>query len=201
MMFSNNLFKKIPLNESLKFKSNLYQMKKHKSPLETVLLTLIPFTEEYWLFARNPGKYFYLLEKRASISRNSAKQIIKQARKTGYLQEVEKEGQKFLSLTSCGQMKVIKYLAESKVKEWDGKWRILFFDIPEKNRMKREVLRKKLKELGFQRYQLSAWISPYDFTDEIQLLINHLDIAPYVHYLISVAISGEDQLKEMFDLE
>jgi len=45
-------------------------------------------------------------------------------------------------------------------KPWDKKWRLVVFDIPEKNRLARDALRKKLKELGFAPLQRSTWISP-----------------------------------------
>jgi len=45
-------------------------------------------------------------------------------------------------------------------KPWDRRWRLVAFDIREKNRHFRDKLRGKLKELGFQKLQRSAWISP-----------------------------------------
>ncbi len=44
--------------------------------------------------------------------------------------------------------------------KWDKKWRLVLFDIPEKNRLTRDKLRKSLKRFGFKNLQRSAWISP-----------------------------------------
>jgi len=43
---------------------------------------------------------------------------------------------------------------------WDGKWRVVLFDLPEKERETRRKLRKKLLASGFGCMQRSAWISP-----------------------------------------
>jgi len=56
-------------------------------------------------------------------------------------------------------------------KDWDGKWRLVIFDIPESARRAREQIRRLLKELGFQQLQLSVWIHPLpclDYFKDIQ---------------------------------
>jgi len=45
-------------------------------------------------------------------------------------------------------------------REWDGKWRMVLFDIPESKNTLRQKLRKILKENQFGRLQQSVWISP-----------------------------------------
>lgn len=66
---------------------------------------------------------------------------------------------------------------------WDGKWRLVFFDIPEVSRSARDQVRRLLKELGFQRLQLSVWVHPLpclDFFQKIQEaygIENHLFMA------------------------
>jgi DNA-binding transcriptional regulator PaaX len=45
-------------------------------------------------------------------------------------------------------------------KPWDGKWRLVIFDIPEKERRIRSLIRSKLRELGLAPIQRSVWISP-----------------------------------------
>jgi phenylacetic acid degradation operon negative regulatory protein len=57
-----------------------------------------------------------------------------------------------------------------KPKKWDGKWRILIFDISEPHKIKREALRGKLKEWKLYQLQKSVWISPYDLQKEISIL-------------------------------
>jgi DNA-binding transcriptional regulator PaaX len=46
---------------------------------------------------------------------------------------------------------------------WDGFWRIILLDLPEKRKNERESLRYLLKKAGFVCLKNSAWISPYPF--------------------------------------
>ena len=54
--------------------------------------------------------------------------------------------------------------------QWDGKWRLVIFDVPEKDKKAREALRYKLKDLNFVRLQDSIWVTPYPCEDEIRFL-------------------------------
>src|SRR5689334_2663216 len=45
--------------------------------------------------------------------------------------------------------------------EKDGVWKLVIFDIPEKQMYVRTVLRAKLKSLHFKKWQNSIWVSPF----------------------------------------
>jgi len=47
------------------------------------------------------------------------------------------------------------------VKSWDGSWRIVIYDVPEKNRILRNKLHRVLNELGFKNLQRSVLLSPF----------------------------------------
>jgi len=53
---------------------------------------------------------------------------------------------------------------------WDKKWRLVIFDVPEKDKKAREALRRKLKDLNFVRLQDSVWVTPHPCEDEIRFL-------------------------------
>lgn len=48
---------------------------------------------------------------------------------------------------------------------WDGRWRLVLFDLPETHRKARLSLRRALKDNGFGWLQNSAWISPHPATE------------------------------------
>ena len=58
---------------------------------------------------------------------------------------------------------------------WDGKWRILIFDVPEKIRGKRDFLRKELRNFGFYLLQKSVWAYPYNLPQDFFDLWKDLD--------------------------
>ncbi|MCX6763129.1 MAG: hypothetical protein NTZ97_00115 [Candidatus Moranbacteria bacterium] len=83
-------------------------------------------------------------------------------------------GQIYISLTKEGKKRAGKYqiddLEIKKPDKWDGYWRILIFDIKDKEKLKREALRGKIKELGLFQLQKSVWVYPYEFQKEVKLL-------------------------------
>lgn len=86
----------------------------------------------------------------------------------------DRGGQIHISLTEEGKKKAGKYqiddLRIKKAKKWDGKWRVLIFDIKEQHKIKREALRGKIKELGLYQLQESVWVCPYEFQKEMDVL-------------------------------
>ena len=88
-----------------------------------------------------------------------------------------------------------------KKQVWDNKWRLVFFDIPEKYRWGRDSLRKKLKELGFFELQKSVFIFPYECKDEVDFIIEYYGIRKHVRYGVFDFIDNESHLKDYFKLK
>lgn len=65
----------------------------------------------------------------------------------------------------------------------DGYWRVVMFDIPKKYNWARDAFRRKLRDIGFQQFQESVFITPYPCEKEIDFIASVLDIKPFV-YLI-----------------
>jgi len=59
---------------------------------------------------------------------------------------------------------------------WDGRWRILVYSIPEKQRNLRTRLRQRLVWMGFGLLNQATWISPRDMRQEVEEVINRLGI-------------------------
>ena len=88
-----------------------------------------------------------------------------------------------------------------KNKRWDGRWRIIIFDIPEKRRVARDNLRMVLKNLGFIKLQNSVWISPDNYFNLLQETVREYKIAPYVILIEARRVSNDLLLKRKFELE
>ena len=78
---------------------------------------------------------------------------------------IDEDGKRFLRITEKGkreftfeQAKVA--LLVRKKKRWDGRWRMVVFDVPERRRFVRFRLRSVMREIGFVRLQNSAWVYP-----------------------------------------
>ena len=106
-----------------------------------------------------------------------------------------------VSLTKKGAQEYLKYKIEKKKKKkWDGKWRIVIFDILENQRRIRDLLRSRLRWFGFKELQKSVWIFPYDVRKEIEELLEicNVDVIGDIRFLIVEKISGDEELKEEF---
>lgn len=127
---------------------------------------------------------------------NSLKGLIN----SGYVQEKIVNGQKKFILTIKGKLKY-ESLKENNNKKWDGKWRIVSFDIYEKNRKKRGLLRKELRTYGFQMLQQSIWVYPYPCDEYVALLKSDLSFGKNVQYMLVEYLDIHVELKRAFDLK
>ena len=98
-----------------------------------------------------------------SDSYNRYRQTVYHLRRHGIIDiKFTPAGQRFLELTKKGEMELLMAQAWlNRPAEWDGKWRIILFDIPESANTKRDKLRRLLIKAGFAKLQASIYISPY----------------------------------------
>lgn len=77
-------------------------------------------------------------------------------------------------------------------KKWDKKWRLLIYDVPQKNKSARESIRRYIKSLGFGMVQQSCWVSAYDFTDAIRAFCRQEKILQDVCLYEGNFVTGRD---------
>lgn len=136
--------------------------------------------------------------------RQGIKRSLSRLLKYGYVEFKVEHGNKRLRLTPKGE-KYAAMIGEGKLapkrpKHWDGKWRILTFDIPERRRNTRDGIRTMLANLGFHRLQDSVWVYPYDCEDLIILLKADFRIGKDMLYVVADAVEFDDPLKSHFSL-
>ena len=109
-----------------------------------------------------------------------------------------------ITITEKGKKKLLIYeldnLEIKKPKRWDGIWRIVTFDIPEKKKLARNALRDKLKELGFCQLHKSVFVYPYSCLNEIQFIEEIFQIGPYINFIEAKNIADDDWLKSKYNL-
>lgn len=85
-------------------------------------------------------------------------------------------------------------------KRWDGLWRLVMFDIPEKNKQAREALRQKLNLMGFYQLQKSVFVTPYECRKEIYFLKEIFNIKDDILLVVAKSFDGEDVVNKHFEL-
>ncbi|OJI09555.1 MAG: CRISPR-associated endonuclease Cas2 [Candidatus Vogelbacteria bacterium CG10_big_fil_rev_8_21_14_0_10_49_38] len=110
-------------------------------------------------------------------------------------------GEKRLILTLSGERELEKgrlLAGENNQKKWDGKWRVVIFDISEKRRKVRDFLRMELRELGFMRMQNSVWVSPFDCVDYLYLLKADIGLGRAVIFFEVTKLENEKYWRQKF---
>ena len=109
-----------------------------------------------------------------------------------------------VKITDRGKIEVLKYrlseLVLQKPTEWDGKWRLVIFDVDETIRNKRDELRRWLIKLGLKLMQKSVWIYPYPLEEQIKFLREILETPHAVKLVTAEKIDNDHDLREWFDL-
>lgn len=110
-----------------------------------------------------------------------------------------------LQLTDTGRVHIEKILMrEYRIPEqvrWDGKWRILMFDIREQRRGVRTRLRKLLKGSGFVRLQDSVWVHPYPCDEFVALIRAYLASGVgELRAVVGEALESDRTLRDHFSL-
>ena len=107
-----------------------------------------------------------------------------------------------LTITANGKQRALRYSAKDmkieKPAKWDGTWRIVLFDIPERHKRGRDALAEKLKELGLHPLQKSVFVYPYECKDEIDFIVELYELAPYVRFIRTKDIDTALHLKHRF---
>ena len=110
----------------------------------------------------------------------------------------------FLALTKKGEKRLaeIKRLDYQLIKpeKWDGKWRVISFDIRENRKHVRELLRMTLQSIGFVHLHHSVWVYPHDCEDFLSLLKADYHIGVEILYIVADYIENDTWLRKHLNL-
>jgi DNA-binding transcriptional regulator PaaX len=116
---------------------------------------------------------------------------------------IEQQGSIYL-LTRRGKRWVLKYTLEDlsipKPKGWDGKWRMVIYDVARHKAALRNIFRTTLRRLGFYNVQESVWIYPFPCEKEISFLRDYCGMGSDVIYVIAHKIENDGVYKANFGL-
>ena len=123
-------------------------------------------------------------------------------RRHGLIRVTRVEGQYAVSLTKKGLTRAVvqsfKEMTLAKTARWDGWWRVIIFDIPERDKWAREGFREKLKVLGLFQLQKSVFVTPYPCEEEVSFLVSVFSIASFVRLLKTKDLSADEELCSYF---
>ena len=161
---------------------NIIKLRRRKMPTltEEILLTLeegiVNFLQPY---------HFHLGQTKPYYHPGSLYTLISRLEKRGMVRKIKRGRKNHLKLTARGKELLLKHRSASDKSRpsWDRQWRLVIFDIPEKQAALRKYLTQYLHVLGFRKVQRSVWISPFDYQKNIIRYIRKLKLSDYVFFL------------------
>jgi len=146
-------------------------------------------------FTYNP--HHYKAAPLFECSKRSLYNLVSEGVKVGDIRKVRKDGQIYLQITAAGKDYLKREFPVFRWQnvEWDGLWRMVAYDIEEKRRDTRDLLRWKLEELGFGMLQRSLWVTPHDVTQPLREFLETEQLVPEVYVLEAKRLfAGDDRL-------
>lgn len=132
-------------------------------------------------------------------------ETINRMEEKGLIQFVNKYGELKITISPKGN-KVIRNLMLYDYKQlkrpakWDGKWRMVMFDIPEDKTKLRNIIRFHLKKVGFLQIQGSVWIYPYPCEEIVTIIKTNFNFDDEVIYLTTSSFDKDLKFKKLFKL-
>lgn len=172
-------------------------------PLQTIILGTLYVTGVLGVAMVAPNavrlfEYLNPISRRNSIRFNQrVTQALLRLERRGLIHITGEGRKREIHLTTQGEEKIAALYAGAYViplpVRWDGRWRLVMFDVPEKRKKIRDTLRMLLRSAGFIHFQDSAWIQPYPCDELVTLLRSHLGSGKgEIRYLTALFIDESD---------
>lgn len=168
-----------------------------KEVLFSIFDLATPFFEANRIYQVPVKKY---LENR-EFEKSNYLDKINYLKKHGLIESFVEGKEKYIEITQTGIDKIRRHQLDEDLPRpeiWDGKWRVVIFDIPNKKNSNRDIFRRKLIRMNFEKVQESVYVYPFECTKPISLLSSNISIENNVIIMVSEIIQGEDVIIEKF---
>ncbi len=141
------------------------------------------------------------IRRTSGIPRFAYNQHVARLKRRGVVMVKGKRVAQTIQLTSKGRLEVLLWKAKLPgSKSWDGRWRLVMFDIPENSRRVRDRLRALLKRSGFRSLQESVYISPYALNRSALVYLRETGLIHFIRILRVDDIDDDRDLKSIFGM-
>jgi len=130
-----------------------------------------------------------------SINSMQKKRLVDVFHRNGQtLVQLTPKGQRFLQVLNLRHLKI------KPQKKWDGRWRLVIFDIPERFKRNRRVFQRALRDIGFVMLQKSVWICPYPCEKEVSLLKDVYQVDSFIKFITAQEVDLKPDFVKRFNL-
>jgi len=112
------------------------------------------------------------------------------------------EGLIFYELSPQGQEVINGILSYLRTQDtsWDGVWRLVMFDVPEKERDLRDKFRRGLMGLNLRNLQGSVWVSSKDVRQQVQHLATQVGVSGERLNIFTARAENDQNVANSWDL-
>lgn len=131
------------------------------------------------------------------------RQTIKRLQQQKVVEITYENGEQIIKLTEKGRTKLLKYRIEDmaiKNQKWDGKWRLIIYDVPTYKELQRNMFRRFLRKMQLLKLQKSVYLTPYECQKEIEYLRQLFGVGEEVIYLTVQNIENDTAYRKYFGL-
>lgn len=123
-------------------------------------------------------------------------------RQKKFIRTIVKDNEKFYEITKKGREVIawdnIDQVSKRQTGKWDGYLRIVMFDVPVDKKATREIIRRKLQNIGFIQEQKSVFIYPFECKEEIDAISYFCSAKTFMKYLVVKIIEGQEEVMQKF---
>ncbi|MBI2613281.1 MAG: hypothetical protein HYW62_00695 [Candidatus Levybacteria bacterium] len=156
-------------------------------------LALKPFMDE-------KRKEEYEVWKRFNIP--YLKRTLLRLEKQKLVEIADEDSRQVVKITNQGKQKIIKMaldeLTVEKPKIWDGKWRLVSFDLPETKAQQRKRFVEYLSVWGFYPLHKSVYLHAYPCFKQVEFLREYMNVGEYVRNFTVSKIENDKLFKDFF---
>lgn len=131
------------------------------------------------------------------------RQVIKRMQNSKLVEIKEEEGIPIIKITDRGKQKLLRYKVDEMVLDesnWDGKWRLIIYDVASTKRANSEMFRTMLNKLRFLKLQKSVYLTPFKCEDEIEYLRLLFEVGNEVQILKVGSLENEAAYRRYFGI-
>ncbi|MBI4990887.1 hypothetical protein HZB96_02220 [Candidatus Gottesmanbacteria bacterium] len=132
------------------------------------------------------------------------KRTLRRLEKEKLVQIKDAQDHQVVEITQRGRRRILKYALDEitveKPKFWDGKWRLVSYDIPAKQRNLRKIFREYIHAWGFYPLHESVYLHAYPCEKQVEFLREYLGLGEYVRIFYVIKIENDALFRDFFSV-
>lgn len=124
--------------------------------------------------------------------------------KQAFVEIIHENNRDYIRLTQNGIRKILKFsidtLSIKTPTHWDGKWRLVLYDVPRQKKNLGDTIRRTIVNFGFLAIQKSVYIYPYQCFDQVEYIRQYYGLTDCIQYMVVEHIEYDQAYKTYFNL-